>query len=620
MKKNTILLFFVLASFSLCAQNKETKNADKLFESYDYVEAAKEYIALVEKGNSDAYLSKQLGDSYFYMQNTIESEKWYAKAIQSPQDAETYYRYAQMLKSNGKYVESNAQMKAFSKVAPDDQRAITFNKNPNYLSDLNAIENRFEVNKLSVNSDRSDFGAVLYDNVLYFASARNESSKIYGWNGEPFLNIYQSTYKADGSYSEPIPVDELNTRFHEGPVAITKDGTVIYFSSESFKDKLFEKDKTHKLKFGQVNLYKAVKENGKWSNIMSLPFNSKSYSTGNPSIDKDGKVLYFSSNMQGSIGGTDIWKVAVNNDGTFGTPENLGNKINTVGDENFPFVTDDSILYFSSNGLTGFGGLDVFSVDLNKNLEPNNLGKPVNTEKDDFGFTFNTEKNIGFVSSNRSGKDHIYSATPICKAQISVVVKNAKTAAFLANSKVVVLDVNNTIIDSQMTNSSGEVIYNAECRKPYKLEVFQDGFVTKSFSAISEQGKIYIEAALEPIDVIVTETEIILNPIYFYSNNSDITDRGAVELDKLVYVMSQNDAIKIHVKAHTDSRGTDEYNLDLSERRAQSTVAYIISKGINSDRILGSGYGESLPKIDCQDKCTELEYALNRRSEFMIVK
>ena len=620
MKKNTILLLFVLASFLLSAQNKETKNADKLFESYDYVEAAKEYIALVEKGNSDAYLSKQLGDSYFYMQNTLESEKWYAKAIQSQQDAETYYRYAQMLKSNGKYAESNAQMKAFSKVAPDDQRAITFNKNPNYLSDLNAIENRFEVSKLSVNSDRSDFGAVLYDDILYFASARNESNKIYGWNNEPYLDIYQSSYNADGSYSDPISVNELNSRFHEGPLTMTKDGTVVYFSSESFKDKLFEKDKTHKLKFGQVNLYKAVKENGKWSNIIPLPFNSKSYSAGNPSIDKDGKVLYFASNMPGSIGGTDIWKVTVNGDGTFGIPENLGNKINTVGDENFPFVTDDSILYFSSNGLTGFGSLDVFSVDLNKDLEPNNLGKPVNTEKDDFAFTFNTDKNIGFVSSNRSGKDHIYSAAPICKAQISVVVKNAKTAAFLANSKVVVLDVNNTIIDSQMTNSIGEVIYNVECKKPYKLEVFQDGFVTKSFSAISEQGKIYIEAALEPIDVIVTETEILLNPIYFYSNKSDITDRGAVELDKLVYVMSQNDAIKIHVKAHTDSRGTDEYNLDLSERRAQSTVAYIISKGINSDRILGTGYGESLPKFNCQDKCTELEYALNRRSEFMIVK
>jgi outer membrane protein OmpA-like peptidoglycan-associated protein len=620
MKKNTLLLFFVLAGFSLCAQNKETKNADKLFESYDYVEAVEGYLALVEKGNTDAYVTKQLGYSYYYMHNTAEAEKWYAKTVQTKQDAETYYRYAQILKSNGKYTESDTQMKIFSGLVPDDLRAKQFNRNPNYLSELLNKEKLFVADKISVNSQRSDFGASLYGDELYFASARNESNKIYGWNNEPYLDIFQSTYNSDGSYSEPIPVNELNSRFHEGPVTMTKDGNVIYFSSESFQDKLFEKDKTHKLKFGQVNLYKAVKDNGKWGAVTPLPFNSKSFSMGNPSIDKDGKVLYFASNMLGSIGGTDIWKVTVNADGTFGIPENLGNKINTVEDENFPFVTDDSILYFASNGLTGFGGLDVFSVDLNKNWEPNNLGKPINTEKDDFAFTFNTDKNIGFVSSNRSGKDDIYSATPICKAQISVVVKNAKTAAFLANSKVVVLDVNNTIIDSQMTNRSGEVIYNVECKKPYKLEVFQDGFVTKSFSAISEQGKIYIEAALEPIDVIVTETEIILNPIYFHSNKSDITDRGAVELDKLVYVMSQNDAIKIHVKAHTDSRGKDEYNLDLSERRAQSTVAYVISKGINSDRIIGTGYGESLPKIDCQDKCTELEYALNRRSEFMIVK
>ena len=620
MKKNTLILFFVLAGFSLCAQNKETKNADKLFESYNYVEAVQGYTALVEKGNTDAYVTKQLGDSYYYINNTVEAEKWYAKAVLTKQDAETYYRYAQMLKSNGKYMESNTQMKAFSAMAPEDNRARQFNKNPNYLSELLNKEKLFTVDKISVNSERSDFGANLYGDVLYFASGRNESNKIYGWNNEPYLDLYQSTYNADGSYSEPIPVNELNSNFHEGPLTMTKDGNVVYFSSESFKDKLFEKDKMHKLKFGQVNLYKSVKDNGKWSNIMPLPFNSKSYSAGNPSIDKDGKVLYFASNMPGSVGGTDIWKVTVNNDGTFGTPENLGTKINTVGDENFPFVTDDSILYFSSNGLMGFGSLDVFSVDLNKDEEPYNLGKPINSEKDDFAFTFNTEKNIGYLSSNRSGKDHIYSASPICNAQILIVVKNAKTGDLVGNSKVVIKDATGIVLDTQMTGANGEVLYNAECKKPYMLDVYKDGFVTKSFSASSMQGKMSIEAAIEPIDVVVTETEILLNPIYFYSNKSDITERGAAELDKLIYVMSQNNALKINVKSHTDSRGTDEYNLDLSERRAKSTVAYIISKGINIDRISGKGFGESEPKIDCQDKCTELEYALNRRSEFMIVK
>ncbi|MFV8336476.1 OmpA family protein [Flavobacterium sp. RSP29] len=621
MKKNTLLLFFVLAGFSLCAQNKETKKADKLFESYDYVEAAKGYLALVEKGNTDAYVTKQLGDSYYYMHNTVEAEKWYAKTIQTKQDPETYYRYAQMLKSNGKYAEFNAQMKIFSSLVPDDQRAKQFNKNPNYRQELLNKEKLFVVDEILINSQRSDFGANLYGDILYFASARNENNKIYGWNNEPFLDIYQSTYNADGSYSEPIPVNELNSRFHEGPVTMTKEGNAVYFSSESFKDKLFEKDKTHKLKFGQVNLYKAVKEKGKWGTITPLPFNSKSYSMGNPSIAADGKVLYFASNMPGSVGGTDIWKVTVNNDGTFGTPENLGNKINTVGDENFPFVTEDAILYFSSNGLTGFGSFDVFSVDLNKDVEAYNLGKPVNTEKNDFAFTFNKEKNIGYLSSNRSGVDHIYSTIPVCKGQIFSVVKNAKTGKLLPNSKVVILDATNNVLDTQMSDRNGEVLYDVECQKTYTIKVFKDGYVSKSFpiAKISE-GKVTVDAVIDPVELIVTETEIILNPIYFEYKKSSITKKGAAELDKLVYVMSQNDTLKIYVKSHTDSRGTDAFNLDLSERRANATVAYIVSKGISIDKITGKGFGESEFKVNCQENCTEEEHALNRRSEFMIVK
>lgn len=621
MKKYTILLFFVLAGISTTAQNKHTKNADKLFDRYEYVQAVQEYLALVNKGDSDSYICKQLGDCYYNMYNTIESEKWYRQAMQSKQDAETYARFAQMLKSNSKYAEANEQMKIFASLIPNDQRAIEFNKNPDYLPQLMDKEKLFDVNKISVNSEKSDFGAVLYDDVLYFASARNENNKKYGWNNEPFLDIYKSTLNADGTYSVPTPVEELNTKFHEGSVSITKDGNTIYFSSESFNEKLFEKDKAKRLKYGQVSLYKAVKENGKWSGLVSLPFNSKSYSTGNPSIDKEGKTLYFASNMPGSIGKTDIWKVTVNSDGTFGTPENLGDKINTSGDENFPFVTEDNILYFSSNGLTGFGSLDVFSVDLNKDEKPVNIGKPVNTEKDDFAFTFNKEKNIGYLSSNRSGVDQIYSSVPVCKGQIQTIVKNSKTGEVLASSKVVILDEMNNILDSQMTNDKGEVTYNVECQKAYIIEVFKDGFVTKSFPVVKILGgKMIIDASIDPIEVIVTETEIILNPIYFEFDKSNITKQGASELDKLVYVMSQNDKLVIFAKSHTDSRGDAKYNLDLSERRAKSTVQYVISKGIDGSRISGNGFGESQLKVDCKNKCTEEEHAINRRSEFMIVK
>ncbi|MBP2283249.1 outer membrane protein OmpA-like peptidoglycan-associated protein [Flavobacterium sp. CG_23.5] len=622
MKKITIILFFVLTCISLTAQNKDTKNADKLFGSYEYASAAKEYLSLVEKGSSDSYVYKQLGDCYYNMSNTVEAEKWYSKAIESKQDAETHYNYAQMLKSNGKYVESDDQMKVFVVMSPTDRRAIEFNNNRDYLAKLKNKEKLFDVNKIALNSEKSDFGAALYGNVIYFASARDETNKVYGWNNEPFLDLYESNYnEVDGTYSEPTAISELNTVYHEGPLTMTKDGNTVYFSSESFNEKLFVKDRTKKLKFGQVSLFKAVNDNGKWTSITPLPFNSKNYSTGNPSIDKEGKTLYFASNMPGSIGGTDIWKVAVNVDGSFGTPENLGDKINTVGDENFPFISDEGILYFSSNGLMGFGGLDVFYADLNKNETPTNMGSPVNTEKDDFSFTFNKDKNIGYLSSNRSGTDHIYNSIPVCKSEMSTIVKNSKTGALLANSRVVFLDADKNVLDTKTTNDQGEALYNTSCQNQFSINVYKDGFVTKSFPlAKIEKGKQTMEALIDPIEMIVTETEIILKPIYFDNNKSVITPQGAAELDKLAYAMSQNDKLVIYIKAHTDSRGTDEYNIDLSQRRANSTVQYLISKGITADKLSAKGFGESELKIDCKENCTEEEHALNRRSEFMIVK
>jgi outer membrane protein OmpA-like peptidoglycan-associated protein/tetratricopeptide (TPR) repeat protein len=621
MKKINLLLFFVFISISISAQSINTKVADKLVESHDYVQAVQEYLALTEKGNSDTYVMKQLGDCYYYINNTFDAEKWYGQAIKTKQDPEIYYRYGQMLKSNGKYAESNEQMKTFTVLKPNDKRAQEFNENPNYLAGLMGIKKDFTVNKISVNSERSDFGAILYDDILYFASARNESNKIYGWNNEPFLDIYQSTYNADGTYADATPVRELNSRFHEGSVSITKDGSVIYFSSESFKDKLFVNDKVNKLRFGQVNLFKASNEKGKWVNAVALPFNSKSYSTGNPSIDKEGKTLYFASNMPGSLGGTDLWKVTVNADGTFGIPENLGNSVNTAGDENFPFITDDNILYFSSNGITGFGGLDIFSVDLNAGGTPKNIGQPINSAKDDFAFTFNKEKNIGYISSNRSGIDHIYSALPICNSQIATVIKNSKVGVPVVNSRVVVLDENMVVLDKQLSNDRGEVLFNVKCQKGYTVEVYKDGFVSNKTSvAKTGSGMVTVDVSLEPVDVIVTETEIILKPIYFENNRSGITEQAAEELDKLAYVMSQNEDLIIYAKSHTDSRGKDDYNMDLSERRANSTIQYIISKGISADRISGKGFGESELKVDCGLKCTEDEHALNRRSEFMIVR
>lgn len=618
----SILSIVSLSLTPLSAQNKDTQKADKLFKRLEYVDAAQEYLKLAEKGKADGYVYKQLGDSYFNTFNATEATRWYAKAIETPQDAETYYRYAQMLKAQGKYEEANKQMQSFASKAPNDQRAKDFKANPNYLPSLLDKQKKFDIKPLDINSDKSDFGAVLHQNSLYFTSARNGARKTYGWNEEPFLDIYKATYNVDGTITNAEPVGDLNSKWHDGPSSLSADGNTIYFSSESFKEKGgFEKDKSINAKLGQVNLYKATYSNGKWSNITQLPFNSNAYSTGNPALSKDGKTLYFASNRPGSIGGTDIWKVSVNADGTYGEPQNLGPKVNTEGEENFPFITDDNkTLYFASNGRQGFGGLDVFAYDLAKG-ESTNLGKPVNSEKDDFAFTLNAEKNIGFLSTNRTGVDNIYLATPVCGVEVITVVSDAKTGKVLSNAKVAIVDEKKNVIATETTGANGEVAYYVECNKAYTIQASKDGYESNSFPVAASKGEPRkVEAALSPIDVIVTDKEVVLNSIFFEFNKSNITQEGAFELDKLVQVLKNNKNMVILVKAHTDNRGSDAYNLRLSDARAKSTVQYILSKGISKEQISGKGMGESEPKVDCKTSCTEEQHAENRRSEFLIVK
>lgn len=619
-----LCLLLMVSTITLKAQNKETQKADKLFRQFEYVQATKEYLKLVEKGKKDNYIYKQLADSYYNMFDPTEAIKWYAKTITKQQEAETYYKYAQMLKANGQYEEANKQMSTFSSKAPKDQRAKEFKENPNYLSQLLEKRKAFEIEALPINSDKSEFGPFLTnDNNLYFASARNKSKKKDGIKEEPYLDIFRATYNSDGTFSTPTEVAELNTKWHDGPVSITSDGNTMYFSRESFSVKSFEKDKKNNVKFGQVNLFKATKKDGIWINIIALPFNSKNYSTSNPSISADGKTLYFSSNMPGGKGDNDIWKIAVNSDGSYGKPENLGDLVNTAESEQFPFIADANVLYFASNGKQGLGGLDVFSIDLNSTnfAKAINIGKPVNSEKDDFSFSFNTSKNMGFFSSNRSGNDDIYAVHSVCTAEATIIVTNATTGQVLENATVSILDEKKNVLETKVTLANGEVASALDCNKAYTIQAIKEGFEGGIFEMpANKRGKTIINAPLRPIDVIITPTEIVLKEINFEFNKSNITKEAAFELDKLVQVMKNNRSLIIVVKSHTDNRGDVIYNMNLSDRRAKSTVQYVILKGINPNRISGKGYGESEPKVDCRENCTEEQYQQNRRSEFLIVK
>lgn len=621
--KKIYKIIFVLVSTLISAQNKETQIADKFFKKYEFISAAESYLKLVASNNADGYVYRQLGDCYFNIYNTKEAAKWYAKAIAQKQDSELYYRYAQMLKANGNYVESNKQMQKFAALQPNDSRTKIFNENPNYIPVLLDQQKSFDIKSIDINSDKSDFGAILQDNTIYFTSARNTKSKIYSWTKEPFLDIYKANLNEDGTISNILQIKELNSKYHDGSVSISQDGSTMYFTSDSFRENSFEKDKASKLKLGKNNIFSAKFINGKWDEITSLPFNSKDYSSGNPSISKDGKTLYFSSNRPGSVGGVDIWKVAISETGSYGTPENLGKSVNTEGNESFPFITSDNVLYFSSDAKQGLGAMDVYKIDLTTNSAAKNLGKPVNSEKDDFAFTINENKNIAFVASNRNGNDDIFKLIPICNYEVNAIVTNANSGAILAEANVSILDDKNNIISSLKSNSKGEVSYTVECEKAYTIQAIKDGFESNSFAVTASKkkgGSIKIDAALKPISEIITEKEVNLKPIFFEYNNSNITQQGAFELDKLVQIMKNNEKLFIFVKSHTDNRGSDEFNLLLSDKRVKATIQYVISNGIDPNRISGKGVGETEPKVDCKENCTEEAHEQNRRSEFLIVK
>ena len=526
MKKTYIILSFVLVSSLLSAQNKDTQVADKLFKKFEFISAAESYLKLVATQNADGYVYRQLADCYYNIYNTKEAAKWYAKAITQKQDPELYYRYAQMLKANGNYAESNKQMQKFSEMQPNDSRSKIFNENPNYVPVLLDQRKSFDVKPIDINSDKSDFGAFLIDNTIYFTSARNSNSKIYSWTKEPFLDIYKANLNEDGTISNILLLKEINSKYHDGSVSITQDGSTMYFTSDSFRENSFEKDKASKLKLGRNNIFSAKFVNGKWDEITSLPFNSKDYSTGNPSISKDGKTLYFSSNMPGSIGGVDIWKVAISETGSYGTPENLGKSVNTEGNESFPFITSDNVLYFSSDAKQGLGAMDVYKIDLTKNSEAKNLGKPVNSEKDDFAFTINENKNIGFVASNRNGNDDIFKLIPVCNYEVNAIVTNANSGEILAEANVSILDDKSNIISTIKSNNKGEVSFTVDCEKTFTIQAIKDGFEGNSFAVIASKkkgGSIKIDAVLKPISEIITEKEVKLNPIFFEYNKPFLT-------------------------------------------------------------------------------------------------
>ncbi|WP_179339150.1 OmpA family protein [Winogradskyella ludwigii] len=625
----TLLLITLMSSFGLTAQNKDTKKADKQFAQYEFIKAIESYNKLIANGNSDAYVYGQLAESYYNVFNTEEAEHWYAKALEISEKPEMIYKYSQMLKANGKYEVSNQQMEKFASMRPADHRSVAFRKNPNYIPKILEQGKKFNVQNVDFNSEQSDFGGIINDGKLYITSGRNDSRKTYGWNDQPFLDIYTITKNTDETYQEAVLANnKINTRFHEGLVSFSPDGKTMYFSRESYFEKDFQKDSLSRTKFSQLYLFKATKLDSDWNTIEALAVNSENYSVKNPAVSSDGKTLYFASNKPGGFGQFDIYKAPINTDGTLGEAENLGQKVNTEGQEMFPYVSSNNTLYFSSNGHLGLGGLDVFYTKVidDKIAPVRNVGIPINSNADDFAFSIDEESDEGFVSSNREGgkgSDDIYTfkkLQPLCDVLISATVLDDKTLEPISGASVSLFDAEGNKVVSKTTNGEGVAEFIVECEEDTELEVVIEGFDSKKVEVKgSNEEENNVQISLDPIEKLIADQVINLAPIFFEFDKSNITAQAAFELDKLVQIMNKYPEMVIKATSHTDNRGTEVYNNALSNSRAKTTVQYVISKGIDESRITGEGKGETEPKVDCTNGCTSAQHAENRRSEFIIV-
>lgn len=638
MMKKSILFYIVFLSFCLSAmyaQKATIKRADKKYDSYAYIDVIQTYEKVALKGYKSEDMFKKLGNSYYFNANYESASKWYGElfAMNPNVESEYYFRYAQSLKSTGELQKSNQLMAEFYTKSQNDSRGKLYNKTSNYLDEIKANSGRYNIEDARINSKYSDYGTFVYDNKIYFASARdtgNFSQRKHTWTGEYFTNLYFSS--VDSVKVKKIK-NGLNSKFHEATPVFTKDGKTVYFTRNNYVNG--KKGKSDK-KINFIKLYQATLQNNKWTNITALPFASDNYSTAHPALSPDERTLYFASDMPGTFGQSDLYKVSINDNGGFGTPENLGKTINTEGKETFPFVTDENEIYFASDGHPGLGGLDVFAGKLNKDgtiSDIQNLGNDINSPQDDFAYVIDPVSRIGYFSSNKEGgqgSDDIYKFVENkalrCVQQLSGQITDAVTGAILPESKVTLYE-NRTEKSTTITDSNGAYKFEVDCGKTYNVRAEKVEYATQEISITIGKlsGKTSLPIALHPATCKVTVGDDLgkcfgIKMIYFDLDKSNIGPQAALDLEKILQVLNNNPTMKLDIRSYTDSRQTHQYNQALSDRRAKSTVSWLIKNGVTANRLTAKGYGETALLNGCSDgvDCTEAEHQMNRRSEFVI--
>jgi peptidoglycan-associated lipoprotein len=650
-----LLLFIILLSIitlpDLSAQKRKSERAYASFEAgeyYDAIDLFKDAYSKTSKSDKSARadLIYMIAECYRLTNDPKNAEIWYKLAVRSAfSKPEAQYYYAESLKKNGKYQQAVEEFKKYKQVAPADARADQEIRSCELAAEWLRNPEAYKVEEIrELNSRESDFSpAFARDDYgeIYFTSSRDDAkgSKTHGATGQSFTDIFESRVDKKSKWSTPVPVDGLNSDFEDGTPSFSSDYREVFFTR-------CEAGKREKK--GCVIMY-SRKTGDKWSEPKNLGILPDTVVAAHPALSPDGLTLYFVSDIPGGFGKKDIWKITREREGgDWSKPVNLGPDINTSGDEVFPFVRKNGMLYFASDGHIGMGGLDIFSAApqpdgswLVKNLKP-----PINSSADDFGIAFEGDEEKGIFSSTRKGRgnDDLYSfELPPLKFNVAGLVKDEKTGEVITSALVQLIASDGSNLQAE-TGNSGDFKFALKPEVDYIFLASKKGYLNgkeKETTKGQEKSRDYmVTILLTPID-----KPIELPNILYDFGKWDLRPESMVSLDKLVETLNDNPNVTIELMSHTDSRDTEEYNYELSQKRAQVVVQYLIDKGIDPERLTAKGYGESTPKVvDAEiakqnpflkegtalteqyinslanDEEREIAHQINRRTEFRVLR
>ncbi|MFZ4456785.1 MAG: OmpA family protein [Bacteroidales bacterium] len=637
---NLLLLFFTYSTVFFAQEQMGLRDkADKLFNEFQYAKAAVLYAKLNDTTTPKLKDMERLAFCFYKMNKYTDAEIWYARVIASKESSpENLIKYGEILKANALYPKAKKILKQYGTLSgrPEDVAIAISGCDSAQLWMANPTKYKIR-NEVAINTENSEFALFPTSGKAYYAGepVGDEGDKKYGWTGNSFLRVFTAT-KAPNSnaLSQPeLASKDLNREaYHVGPISANRAGD-MFFVTRTYPGKkgVLKKDSRGQYLTNNMELFIQPNVYGKWQEPTPFAYNNvKQYSVGHAAISPNGKVLYFVSDMPGGEGGTDIWYCELEPDGSWSPCQNAGS-INTKEDELFPTMSADGTLYYSTRGLPGMGGLDIFRVKGSKDewSKPINMRYPINSAGDDFHFILNDSKTGGYLSSNRKngrGGDDIYSFTipkPKVFHFLKATVLNKVTKVKIPDAAVTLTSAG-TILAKQSSKVDGTVLFQVDDPTDYNVQAAKESFYADSLnvkiadSEVNDTLKVtlYLDQLFEKGKTIRMEN------IHYNFDKDDIRADAAIILDKLVETMHENPTLKIELASHTDSRGTVEYNHNLSQRRAQSAVNYLVSKGIERTRMIAHGYGESKLLNKCSDgvECTDDEHQANRRTEFTVLE